>query len=679
MGNTQTRNFVQSVANASARASVGTSSAELTLTEYLQLQQSDAARQRLVEELDQLAVAAVSGVELGAAAEIALKTDAAFADLLSPGLEMTAVSCGAETLATQPVPLDALAANALLTAEQEPDPAIMGAVNTLVNCRMTAVRSVDKVSALQQAAAGAAFTETVGFDVAEFAFVIGATVAGVLAVVFVGMQVSGRISGVIAGRIVPVLVTCVILAGAAVVILTLLAHLDPIRPAGAAMTLQLPGGTADPATAAAVPAVIYPFLDPTVPAVECGPVVFSDREGFATPQALAEWVEAYNERVDVHTAKLDKALLPTMLVVTGSEAVGEGPAEDARLTSRWPIIKVAVLNQRTGTATAYAGEPEDHLRSWSQWSVQGPKPHPGAAPAGQLVHAPNPSYRPPTRVAVLELLREARTLLGLLRCVEAGQAAPAAGMNEAGLQQCDAERIAQEQTATDAWYSTDARFSLPGLPPQALWHMLAGEAPTAAALPADSLDALPTGLTVASMTTEAQQVDVPDIAEEGTVKVTPMLRQLQAVEAAVAALPGTNVAALDAWKVAFSAWKRKLEAGWGAYDTGSPYGPDSWRDVTIVFPARLQPVSTLAINARSASPIELNVWIIVGTIGVVALFVAWQAYSVISSRADERRLHDRLAEIQAESSGKGLGVGGGGDASGANLSALLRNMFAGNR
>jgi hypothetical protein len=677
MGAAQSRNVAQSIANVSAKASnsaiqaVTTSarsfqginvsnvakdvtienvrmdgSVELTVEAYLDAQQSNDVQQQIAQEMEQLAKASVSGINLGNSSQSSNEVYTAINSVIETS-NISQQTCDTEAISTQVINVaDVGGSLAIRNIEMS------SAVKAIVNCRMNAIQGNTAVQKLQQSVKQTAISETVGLDLMAFLWVIIAIVVVVGLLALGGMFVVSRVSGVFVNRILPLLVSGAILAGTALAIYFILTNRSPVRP---------PEGVS-----AEDNILQYPFLDPAVVAQQCGSVVFADRQGFDTAQQLAEFVKAYNAKVDEHVARIDRKQLAGLPVV-GAEMIGDGPAEDAATTSRWPYIKVVYFNQRTKRATAYAGEPPNHLRGWSQWAPSEDPIHPTVAENGNLVYRENPIFFDPTRVGVLRLMQEGMALLEFLRCADFRVAARDFNISEPGWQVCAREIKAFTKTLKEggtggqsAWdrdkweekierrYVTDEWFTVPNVRAEALWHMITGR-PHTTALPANALDAVPSGLTEANMRESGRQALVPNIQPNmAAMRVTALLSQLQAVRAALDAEAGISDAVKTKWDGAFATWKRKLERGWAFYDRGSATEPSSWRDLTLVFVSRLKPVETLSPNPSSENPISVGVVVICAAIGVLGFVLAGFVYAALSGTAENKRRNDRIKKAEEQ-------------------------------
>jgi hypothetical protein len=698
MGTASSRNVVQAVVNVSAEASnsaiqdVAASArsfqginvanvagdvtirrvtmdgrVEMSVAAYLEATQSSDVQQKVSQQLEQMAKASVSGINVGNSSRTSNETYTAINSVVRT-TNLTTQSCNAEALSGQTI--NAAGIGGALTIE---DVQMDAAVSAIVDCRMQAVQGNTSVQDLQQSVKQTAVSETVGLDLMAYVWLIIAGVVAFGVVVGFSMLIAYKQSGALAS-VLRLVLPVALLAGGAAGIMLLLASLDPVQPP--------PGVDREDNV------LQYPFLDPAVVAQECQPAVFEGRTEFATPvtnaEQLAAWAKAYNARVDAHEARLaaagaaDAPAAAAPQMVAGAEEVGEGPGEDAPTDKRWPLIKVAHIDQRTGAVSCYAGEPPNHLRGWSQWGPTDAPIHPLAEQYGPNVYRPNPKFLDPTAVALLERLREGNALLQFLRCAEARTPIGKFSLTEEGAAACAAEVEAFHKLLKDsgAWerdgwearqqrrFVPDSRFSLPGIRPQALWAMLTG-LPHTQPLAEGQLDgAAPAGLTEDNMGEEARKVQVEQVIEGLDAAVLPLLWQLQAVRDAVGAEQGVSADVLAVWDNGFGRWKRELEKGWAHYDTGAVQDPASWRDVTLAFVSRLDRVTSLSPNPSSANPIFLNVWVWVGVVGGLALLFAISAFSFVGSSQRKGQQRDRFeaakqeAQVEAIRSGNTDGAGG---------------------
>jgi hypothetical protein len=695
MGSAESRNVVQSVANVSVKASNSAiqnvessgrnyqginvtgvdgdvtirgvrmdGTVRMSVAALLEVMQSNDVQQSIAQEMEQMAKASVSGINLGNSS----KSSNSASTVINASVEVSNVAaqkCDTSAVSTQVINVADVGRN--VTIE---DVEMRSALDVIVDCRMNAIQGNSSIQDMQQTVKQAAISETVGFDPAAIIWAIVALIIAVGAVGLGGMYVTAKVSGPIAGKLLPFLLAVGILAGAAFLIMTLLSRLDQVQP--------------PPGVSREDNILQYPFLDPAVVESECRPAVFTGREGLETPDKLAEWVKAYNERAEKHNARVlanksgDNEQFLAVPQATGDD-IADGPPEDAPLDKRWPIVTFAYLNQRTGLATTYAGEKPNQLRGWSQWGPTDEPIEPSAQQFGPNVYRGNPKFLNPTRYNVIQLLREGEALLSFLRCINFGIDLQKFSLTPDGMKICAAEianirdsaskdqgaalRAFIDQINADL-YTTDQLFTTPKISSQALWHMLCGR-PHTEALATNALDTaalVPTNLAVANVFDDANKVNVPNLLGNEARRVTPMVYQLTAVYRYLNGQPKkTNRSdpaqatlidndALAVWNGRFSEWKRKFEAplGWTAIDTGDPGDPASWRDITLAFVSRLSPVDSLSFNATSPKPTFVSVWVWIGAIAVFAAILAGAVYGTMASSAAKKRRKDKLAAMQEE-------------------------------
>jgi len=714
MGSAESRNVIQSVANVSVKASnsaiqnvvssgrsfqgVNVSNVaedvvirgvrmdgtvRMSVAALLDVMQTNDVQQTIAQEMEQMAKASVSGINLGNSS----KTSNTVNTVINASVDVSniaAQTCNTSAVSTQVINVADIGGS--VTVE---DVDMRSAIDVLVDCRMKAIQGNSAIQDMQQSVKQTAISETVGFDPAALLWAIVAVIAVAGAVVVGFMYTTSKISGPITSRLLPFLLAVGILLGAGFLIMMLLSSIDQVQP---------PAGVSREDNI-----LQYPFLDPAVLADECKPAVFTERQGLDTLEKLSDWVKVYNQRAEKHNAKVlaavnkDSARFDAIAFASG-EDIGDGPLEDASTELRWPIIKFAHLNQRTGRASAYAGEKANQLRLWSQW---GPTNEPIAEAAkefGPNVYRPNPRFTNTTTYNAIQLLREGQALLEFLRCLSAGVGLRQFSMTQDGMTVCAAEiqkvrDLAEKATNPDgkadlerlidrARFDIDTLFTLPNIRAQALWHMLSSR-PHTERLAANALDTLvPTNLTSANMTEDARKVAVPNIIDglAEPRRVVPLVYQLTAVYRDLLARPnkseavpfGVDKDALAVWNAKFGEWKRKFEAGWDTINTGNIGDPASWKDVTLAFVSRLDPVTSIAFNATSEEPTFVSVWVWVGVIAVAAVLLALGGYAAVSAKGAKKRREDKLAKAKEEGevakakagvSGKPSGGGSNWDAS----------------
>lgn len=706
MGSASSRNVVQSVANVSAESTnsaIQTVAAsarsfqainiagvakdvtvrnvrmdgrvEMSVEAYLDATQTNEVQQKIAQQMEQMAKASVSGINLGNSSSTSNSVSTNINAVVRSS-NMTSQQCDTEALSSQVINVADVGGSVL--AENID----MGsAVRAIVSCRVRAVNGNQSVQDLQQTVKQTAISETVGLDLAALIWVVVGIVAVVGIVVGISMLIAYKASTGPVAYTVKLLVPALILAAAAYGIFLLLSNLDPVQ--------------APPGVAPEDNVLQYPFLRPEVVAEECKPAVFEGRTQFATPvatpQQLADWVKAYNARVAAHEARILAAQkggdASAGSAVVPPDEVGEGPAGDAPLTRRWLPVKIAHINRRTGRVSCYAGEPPDHLRGWSQWGPSEAPVDPAAAQFGPNVYRPNPKFEDPTRVAMLARLGEAMGLLEFLRCAEARTPIEKFRVDASGWQACAAEIAAWQKALKDsgAWerdgweakqerrYVPNAFLNEPDVRPQALWTMLTGTAP-AGPLAANALNAVPEGITEANMREDRYAVEVNDIIPGVSQRVLPLVRQIAAVRNAVAAEQGVSPQVIAHWDSRFDEWKRRMEAGYDSMDAGSPGDEASWRNVTLAFVAQLNRVTTLSPNPSSSKPVFVDVMVWIGVIGGVALIFAVGAFSFISRQQRKGRANEEFEEAKKRAQLEQMRAGGAGGAD-QNFMARLRGML----
>jgi len=706
MGSASSRNVVQSVANVSAESTnsaIQTVAAsarsfqainvagvakdvtirnvrmdgnvELSVDAYLEATQTNEVQQKIAQQMEQMAKASVSGINLGNSSSTSNSVNTNINAVVRSS-NMTSQQCDTEAMASQVINAADIGGSLLVENVD-----MSSAVKALINCRMQAVLGNTSVQDLQQTVKQTAISETVGLDLAALIWVIVGIVAVIGIVVGISMLIAYKASTGPIAYTVKLLVPALILAAAVYGIFLLLSNLDPVQaPAGVAPEDNI---------------LQYPFLRREVVAEECAPAVFEGRTQFATPvtnaRQLADWVKAYNARVDAHEARLAVAgaAAAAAQIVPPAE-VGEGPAEDAPLTRRWLHVKIAHINPRTGQVSCYAGEPPNHLRGWSQWGPSETPVDPAAEAFGPNVYRANPKFEDPTRVAIVNRLGEALGLLEFLRCAEARPPLEKFRVEAAGWQACAAEIAAFHKTLKDsgAWerdgweakqarrFVPDSRINERDINPRALWTMLTGTAP-GGALAANALDAasLPDGINEANMREDRFAVQVDEIVPGVSGRVLPLVRQLAAVRNAVAAEQGVSPSVIAHWDSRFNEWKRRMEAGYDRFDAGSPGDEASWRNVTLAFVSRLDRVTTLSVNPSSPKPVFVNVTIWLGVLGGVGLLFAVGAFAFISRQQRKGRAKEEYEEAKRKAELQQIATGGGGGGPDQGLMARMRSLL----
>lgn len=705
MGTATSRNVVQSVANVTAEASnsaiqtvavsarssqainvAGVSgdvtirkvrmdgSVELSVQAYLDATQSNEVQQKVAQQMEQMAKASVSGINLGNSSRTSNEVSTAINAVVRT-TNMTSQACDTEALSNQVINV-ADVGGAVLIEDVE-----MGAaVKALADCRLNLVQGNSSVQDLQQTMKQTAVSETVGLDLAAFLWLIVAGVVALGIVTGVSMLIAYKTSRSAASTLVKLLIPLAILGGAAFAIFVLLSRLDPVQP--------------PPGVAPEDNILQYPFLRREVVAEDCAPAVFENRTQFAspvaTPQQLSDWVKAYNAKVDAHEARISAAGVAAPALVTPEE-VGEGPEPDAPTDRRWPLIKIASMNQRTGEVSCYAGEPPNHLRGWAQWGPTDAPVSPATAEFGPNVYRENDKFADPTRVALLSRLGEALALLEFLRCAEARAPLTKFALTPDGTAACAAEVEAFHKLLKDsgAWerdgweakqtrrFVPDSRFSLQDIQPRALWEMLTGLPPTDAPLAGGTLAAaLPDGMDENTMREERFTVEVAGIVPGLDARVLPLLAQLKAVRAAVGAEQGVSEDVLAVWDRGFADWQARMEAGYAAFDAGSPGDPDSWRDVTLAFVSRLDRVRSLSFNPSSPQPVYVDVMIWIGVVGGVGLVLAMGAYAFINRQQAKGSRDEEFEEAKRRAQLRRIEMGNSADGN-AGMMARMMGMLMG--
>jgi heme exporter protein D len=698
MGNAKSRNTMQSTMNVSAKATnkaindviasgrsfqginvsgvegdVNISgvdmdaSVQMTAKGYLEAAQSNEASQSVSQELEQMAKASVSGINLGNNSDSSNSVSVAI-NAASEILNVTAQTCDLGASATQLINVTDVGGNVNIS-----DVKMKTAISVIVDCQAKAVANNSSIQDMQNKVSQTAIAETVGFDPFAIFIALAVLIAVVGAVVLMMGKAVKDSSSIVITAAAKWLIPTLCIAGMVLLIWYISQN---------SLSQVVPPEGEDIETFV----IQYLFMDQARVKEDCGPVVFEDVPyatllpdlPTATPPTLREttaalnaWVFAYNDKVQAHREKIGKdyAALPMVEPAQRSSP----PAADAPTSAYWPYIKVANIDQKRRVITAYGGEPHNGLRAWNQWAPSPDPVHPSLAEHGTNVYTPNDRFVNTTRANVLSLLADAVRLMDKLRCVAAGIAPTMYNVESAcalKIKNSSSELFRMMfGTGTESHARVAQQIYMlldPTLSTSTIWHALTGKPPA-------STDGATIDLTAdetISLETMPATVQIPQFYPGETTPRTvfPVVAALHTTArwfvlynsftSATKEEDRVKTDALNRWRGEFNTWKAKLDKGFAHYDTGDVGNLDSIRDVTLVYAKRLNPVTKISPNANSPEPIFVSVYVWAGVGILVAAMAAlfMHAHSAKQAEKGKNEREKEKAEIAAKSQ---QGAGGG--------------------